>query len=227
MKHWLISRPLFSPLHRFVANKNDRALVFSASSTPFSFLMALSKLIIGGLYMSLWMVGFGIYYLVLVFSKTWLYYRYTLIRVGKTTTSEKRLGVYHEIVIGGLLLSLVGLSFAGFSGLMLFHGYQERFSNNLTYMIAFMGFIKMGTSATSLVRARKLHNPLIQLIKAFNVANATVAIVLTQFAILSMEHSPVANFSTGLFGLVIGGLIAIGGLWITFKYERRAVKVTH
>lgn len=152
---------------------------------------------------------------------------YTHSRWQNNNIRKKRLGVYHEIVIGGLLLSLVGLSFAGFSGLMLFHGYQERFSNNLTYMIAFMGFIKTGTSATSLVRARKLHNPLIQLIKAFNVANAAVAIVLTQFAILSMEHSPVANFSTGLFGLVIGGLIAIGGLWITFKYERRAVKVTH
>ncbi|KRN28702.1 hypothetical protein IV38_GL000906 [Lactobacillus selangorensis] len=196
-----------SSVYRYLENKTDRVILFSSLTTVIALILALIKLGLGMILDSAWLLGFGSYYLMLVLGKVWLTYRYTKIRKDETQAFDQS-----EYFWGGILFSLLGLIFAVFCLFMAFHGLNQHFAKLVTYLIALIGFVKIISASISLVRGRRLHNPLVNLLKSFNVANGAVALVLTQYAILMMKGAPYANYSTGLFGCGIGLLIVLIGL---------------
>lgn len=209
------------PLSRYIGDAQDRIVLFGALSTPVSLVMALIKLILGLVYLSTWLLGFGLYYLVLVLAKVWLYVRYTRIRKQVLPPAATKREQYREMVAGGTLFAVLGLVFAIFCAYMLLHGYSRTFSLGAVLTIATIGFVKLISAIVNLLRARKHRSPLISLLKTFSLADGLVAIVLTQYAILAMKKSPTVNTSTGLFGLVIGVILMGVGTWFVITSRQR------
>lgn len=203
--------------HQLVAQDTDRIVLTGVVGVPISLLLAIIKLVMSAIYLSTWLLGFGLYYLVMVLAKAWLAYRYTKIRLITDSTQQRTAAERQELGLGGLLFSLVGLIFSVFCYQMYHQGFNQHFSDNATYLIALIGFIKLISAVVGLVRTRRHKSTLISLLKAFGLADGCVALVLTQYAILTMRHSTSANSATGLFGLGIGLVILLVGLWFIFK----------
>jgi hypothetical protein len=203
--------------HQLVAQDTDRIVLTGVVGVPISLLLAIIKLVMSAIYLSTWLLGFGLYYLVMVLAKAWLAYRYTKIRLITDSTQQRTAAERQELGLGGLLFSLVGLIFSAFCYQMYHQGFNQHFSDNATYLIALIGFIKLISAVVGLVRTRRHKSTLISLLKAFGLADGCVALVLTQYAILTMQHSTSANSATGLFGLGIGLVILLVGLWFVFK----------
>lgn len=212
-----------SPLNfrQYWQSKKDRTVLYSAVSTPFSGLLALTKLVIGFAVMSMWLLGFGCFYLVMVVAKGWLFYRYSKLRINEREVTDDPDFALSEYFSAGLFFIGLGAIFAVFCLSMYFNGYHQHFSANVTYIIALIGFVKIINSSISLVRSRKHHNHLITILKLFNVVDGAVAIVLTQYAILTLERSANANSSSGLFGFGIGIVIVILGVWFLVRSRQR------
>ena len=101
------------------------------------------------------------------------------------------------------------------------HGYNQQFNLNAALIVAMIGFTKLISAIVGLVRSRNLLSPLITLLKAYSVADGMTAIVLTQYALLTYQHSPQASSATGVFGMVISAGVVLVGLWITIFAAHR------
>ncbi|WP_054761384.1 hypothetical protein [Secundilactobacillus collinoides] len=153
--------------------------------------------------------------------KGWLFYRYSKLRINEREVTDDPDFALSEYFSAGLFFIGLGAIFAVFCLSMYFNGYHQHFSANVTYIIALIGFVKIINSSISLVRSRKHHNHLITILKLFNVVDGAVAIVLTQYAILTLERSANANSSSGLFGFGIGIVIVILGVWFLVRSRQR------
>ncbi|WP_054699343.1 hypothetical protein [Secundilactobacillus odoratitofui] len=87
----------------------------------------------------------------------------------------------------------------------------------MTLLIATIGFVKFISAVVGLIRTRHIDNAWVRLLKAFNVANGAVAIVLTQYALLEMQRSASASSSTGLFGMAVGCILMLVGVRLMLR----------
>ncbi|MFT8384238.1 MAG: hypothetical protein ABF639_10110 [Lacticaseibacillus paracasei] len=125
------------------------------------------------------------------------------------------------MTLGGIGYCTIGVTFGIFCYVMYRHGYNQQFNLNAVLVIALIGFTKLTSAVVGLVRSRHLLSPLITLLKAYSVADGVTALVLTQYALLTYEHSTDVSTTTGLFGMVISVIVVLVGLWITFFAARR------
>ncbi|WP_413627926.1 hypothetical protein R4B61_01700 [Fructilactobacillus vespulae] len=209
-----------SKYSKLIANRHDLVFASSTISTFFNFLLVVIKFIIGFTYHSVWLLGFGSYYLVMLISRIWLSYRYLKLRNQQTLDSLHF--KQSEFFIGGILFSVVGLSFSTLGFYMYQNIFTQKFNNNVTYLIALIGFSKLIGAIVGLIKSRNYQNPIITLFKTFDLASGLVSITLTQYAILSMQKSPETNYATGLFGVAIGLFIFLIGIGFIIKSQTRS-----
>ncbi len=100
---------------------------------------------------------------------------------------------------------------------MLFYGQEQKYNQSLVLLIALMGFTKIISSVVGWVKSRNFKSPIILFLKSLNIADGLVAIVFTQYSLLSMERSSSATSATGLFGIGIGICLIFVGFFIIFK----------
>ncbi|WP_156301663.1 hypothetical protein [Secundilactobacillus similis] len=171
------------------------------------------KLVLGIALGSAWLLLFGGYYLVLVLAKAFLLQRYSWERLERISAIQLQRHLLLGQRIGGGSYVLLGAVFTGICGWLYRSGVDVHYSKNVTLVIATIGFVKFISAVVGLIRARHLDNAWVRLLKAFNVANGSVAIVLTQYALLEMQRSAAATSSTGLFGMGVGVvLMVVGGM---------------
>ncbi|MCI1983455.1 MAG: hypothetical protein LKJ47_01600 [Bifidobacteriaceae bacterium] len=195
----------------------DRTAVYSAASGVSNFVLAIVKIIMGAVLWSVWLIIFGGYYVLLFSTRAFLVHRYVLLSRSEVTEGN----VNRFLRLGGILYILLGAVFTLCAVTMYFGGYTEKFTKVTAITIATIGFYKIISAIVGFVRVRKMrHGPLIFL-KAVSIADGLVAIVLTQYALLSFEKSAQANTSTGLFGMGVGVLITVVGVVITIIMFRR------
>lgn len=200
-------------LTRHYENPIDRMALLSAVSLPFGLLVALVKLVLGIALGSAWLLLFGGYYLVLVLAKAFLLQRYSWERLERISAAQLQRHLLLGQRVGGGSYVLLGAVFTGICGWLYRSGVDVHYSKNVTLVIATIGFVKFISAVVGLIRARHLDNAWVRLLKAFNVANGSVAIVLTQYALLEMQRSAAASSSTGLFGMGVGVvLMVVGGM---------------
>ncbi len=204
-------------LKEIISRKEDRVVLYSALSTISSSFFGLFKLIIGLYFFSLWFLLFGVYYIVLFVTRLYFIHKYSKVRVYHLPQKE-RLKIENKYLReGGILYGFLGITFAGTSYFMLQHGINQHYNRNIVLLIALMGFTKIISSIISWFKVKKFKSPIISFLKALSLADALVAITLTQYAILTMEHSANASFSTGMFGIGIGVGFILIGIMVTIK----------
>jgi hypothetical protein len=222
MLNFIIHR-LNLPFH--LDHRRDRVALYAAVSLPIGLVMALTKLVMGLLFLSSWLLIFGTYYVVLVVFKLIALWRYHRIRVKEAPVAQKIQAEQAFLTLGGIGYCLIGITFGSFCYVMYAHSYDQQFNLNAALIVAMIGFTKLISAIVGLVRSRHLLSPLITLLKAYSVADGMTAIVLTQYALLTYQHSPQANRATGLFGMAISVIVVIVGLWITIVATHRDLSV--
>lgn len=206
-----------------VPHKRDRIALYATLTLPAGLVMALTKLILGVLVASSWLLVFGSYYLVLLFAKTLALWRYRQIRISAQSTARKITAEHAFLRRGGLFYILIGVALGGFCLVMYNNGYHQHFTKYAAILVAAIGFTKITSAIVGLVRARHLRSPLLSLLKAYNCADGMAAIVLTQYALLAFQHTQNVDAITGLFGLGVSAVIIIVGLWLTIITARRTI----
>ncbi|WP_257613712.1 hypothetical protein, partial [Oenococcus oeni] len=204
-------------LQKHVENKPDRVVLYNALSTITNFIFAVFKLIIGLIFFSLWFLIFGSYYMVLFAIRVYFLHKYTKVRKSDLSRSERLVIENNCLREGGALYSLLGMTFTAFSCYMLFYGQEQKYNQSLVLLIALMGFTKIISSVVGWVKSRNFKSPIILFLKSLNIADGLVAIVFTQYSLLSMERSSSATSATGLFGIGIGICLIFVGFFIIFK----------
>lgn len=202
-------------------HRRDRIAMYAALSIPLGLIMALTKLAMGLMFFSSWLLIFGIYYIVLIVFKIITLWRYQRIRVNDASTNSKIHAEQTFLTLGGIGYCLIGITFGSFCYVMYAHGYSQQFNLNAALIVAMIGFTKLISAIVGLVRSRNLLSPLITLLKAYSVADGMTAIVLTQYALLTYQHSPQASSATGVFGMAISAVVVLVGLWITIFAAHR------
>ncbi len=137
-------------------------------------------------------------------------------------TSERLIVENRCLREGGALYSFLGMTFTAFSCYMFFYGREQNYNQSLVLLIALMGFTKIISSVIGWVKSRNFKSPIILFLKSLNIADGLVAIVFTQYSLLSMERSSSATSATGLFGIGIGICLIFVGFFIilkSFKYK--------
>lgn len=209
-------------LQKHVENKSDRVVLYNALSTFTNFIFAVFKLFVGLIFFSLWFLIFGSYYMVLFSIRVYFLHKYTKVRKSDLSTSERLIVENRCLREGGALYSFLGMTFTAFSCYMLFYGREQNYNQSLVLLIALMGFTKMISSVVGWVKSRNFKSPIILFLKSLNIADGLVAIVFTQYSLLSMERSSNATSATGLFGIGIGICLIFVGFFIilkSFKYK--------
>ncbi|WP_203633033.1 hypothetical protein [Lacticaseibacillus suibinensis] len=163
-------------------HRRDRIALYAALSVPISLLMAATKLLLGVVFLSSWLLIFGAYYTVLLTVKVLALWRYHRIRVSDSPVTAKIQAEQAFLTLGGLGFGLIGVTFGIFCYVMYRHGYNQQFDLNAALVIAMIGFTKLTAAIIGLVRSRHLLSPLITLLKAYSVVVILVGLWITLFA---------------------------------------------
>ncbi|USS92153.1 hypothetical protein [Fructobacillus americanaquae] len=211
-------------LKRHISLKADRVVLYNLFSTVSNSMFAMIKITIGLVLWSLWFLIFGFYYLILLAIRAYFLFRYKQVRIANFSNLERR--KLEEIYLreGGIFYSILGLVLVGLSTFMFVHGQPQNYNHNIVLFIALIGFIKIVTSVIGWINSRQFNSPIISYLKALNLADGLVAIVMTQYALLSYKHSEFASSSTGLFGICIGFVLIIVGIAISTRFFRKSLK---
>jgi hypothetical protein len=195
----------------------DRTAVYSAASGASNFALAIVKIVMGAVLWSVWLIIFGGYYVLLFSTRAFLVHRYVLLSRGEITAGN----VNKFLRLGGILYILLGVVFTLCAITMYFGGYAAKFTTVTAITVATIGFYKIISAIVGFVRVRKMHHGPLTFLKAVSIADGLVALVLTQYALLSYEKSAQANTSTGLFGIGVGAAITVVGIVVTVMMFRR------
>ncbi len=203
---------------RHPGQKSNRIALYSAMTSFNNFILALVKIGLGLYVQSWWLLIFGSYYVILLTMRLLLLRYYTKLRGGKHRIHQSPAQSDSQwLGISGLLFSLLGLSFGGCALIMCRGGYAVHFTKIMAITVATIGFYKIIMAAVSFFKVRKLaHRPL-QFLKGVSIVDGAVAVVLTQYALLSSENNPHTNAATGLFGMGVGLLIVSVGIVLLIK----------
>lgn len=210
-------------LRRHITEKADRVVLYNAASTISNSLFALIKLAVGLVFWSLWFLIFGGYYIILLAIRSYFLWRYQQIRVSAISLAEREKIEMKYLREGGILYALLGAALVGLSAYMYFKGQPQHYNQSIVLLIALIGFTKIVTSIVGWVKSRRFRSPIITYLKSLNFADGLVAMVMTQYSLLSYEHSANASSSTGLFGAAIGLVLVIVGLVIAMRAHIKSV----
>jgi hypothetical protein len=104
--------------------------------------------------------------------------------------------------------------------------------------IATVSFVEIGMAIRGLVKARKTKTLMMEALKFIALSSALVSLVLTQSALLSLGSQDgqkihtaaqiasdiTISASCGLLGLIVGGLSALMGVYMLFRYNKQKGK---
>lgn len=201
-------------IQRHTHTKADRIALFSMITSSSNLLLALIKIGLGLFLSSFWLLIFGGYYLILFSARAFLLKRYT---INRAQQSDRLIQLFD-----GILYVVLGISFTICSFVMFRGGNDTHFNTLTAITVATIGFYKIIVAIIGFIRVKKLNRGSLLLLKVISLADGAVALVLTQFALLSSQHSQSVNKSTGLFGMAVGIAISLlGFILIFFTYRKR------
>lgn len=120
---------------------------------------------------------------------------------------------HHNYMIG-LFVILAGVQYAIYMGRMIYSDVEVmEYGMRLGTIIAFISFVEMGIAIRGLFKSYgKGHY--YRNLKLINFCSALTAIVLTEIAITSFAAESDMRFVNGIFGLFVGGIICLIGIFI-------------
>ena len=173
--------------------KNDKVALTTAFSTALGGIMIIIKLAMGLWTMSVLFIVRAVYYAMLCIS------RFSIVKAHARTRQiadrmqrfAQERNVYHRT---GALLCFIGLSYAAFSLTMFFTGSPNEYGEIIAITVATISFIKFVTFI-----------------------DAMLSLVVTQDVLLESQGTAHAAQSSDLFGIGLGTVAVIIGLWMLLR----------
>ncbi len=189
----------------------DRTALGAAVSAATGVAMASLKLGMGVVTQSLLFIVSGVYYLMLCLSRAVVVYRHRRIRTLDVAPERRR----HEVSVyrrTGLLLCLVGVSYAAFSLTLMHEDADGSYSDIVAITVATITVVKIGTAIRGMVVSRRERNPTDSAVKAIALTDALLSVVVMQNVLLVSQHTGGAGRSSGVLGIALGSAVVIAGL---------------
>lgn len=189
----------------------DRTALGAAVSAATGVAMASLKLGMGVVTQSLLFIVSGVYYLMLCLSRAVVVYRHRNIRTLDAAPERRR----HEVSVyrrTGLLLCLVGLSYAAFSFTLMREDADDSYSDIVAITVATITVMKIGTAIRGMVLSRRERNPTDSAVKAIALTDALLSVVVMQNVLLVSQHTGGAGRSSGMLGVALGAIVVVAGL---------------
>lgn len=117
----------------------------------------------------------------------------------------------------GALLCFIGLSYAAFSLTMFFTGSPNEYGEIIAITVAAISFIKIGIAIRGMIVSYKTRNPLDSSVKFVTFIDAMLSLVVMQDVLLESQGTAHAAQSSGLFGIGLGTVAVIIGLWMLLR----------
>jgi hypothetical protein len=108
--------------------------------------------------------------------------------------------------------------------LLLNGGEIAAFDMYIAIAIATITFTEIGVTLQGIISTRKENEPVIEAIRSTNLATALIAVVLTQFALMSFAFEGNALFYCALTGVVFSCLCACIGLFMLFRVRQNRLR---
>lgn len=106
---------------------------------------------------------------------------------------------------------------------MFYTGSPHQYGEIVAITVATISFTKIGMAIRGMVVAHKTHNPIDSSVKFVTFIDAMLSLVITQDVLLEAEGAQHAAQSSGLFGIGLGALTMIIGLWMPLRRRWAAV----
>lgn len=180
---------------------------------------AMMKLIIGYLYLSIWEIHIGIYYLIICIIRFFLFYHVKYMKFGKDLVSE-----YKKSIICGYGLLLLTFIFSGMVFLMVYRNYTYSYPGYLIYVAALYTFYNVISGIINIIKYYKYHSPLLNTSNDIYFICALVSLLSLQTAMLhtfNNEGGRMIQLSNGITGLVVCMIILMISLYMIIHSKKK------
>ena len=206
------------------ASYQDRTITATAASFAANATIGLGKLLLGIYLLSPWFITNAVYYLILCAAKGQALKKYKMsarIEDGKKRHDLEFATYKHS----GVFICLLGFSYLLVCLRMFFAGDSTPYNEfYLVYGVATVSFAKLGFAIHGTVGTRYLHNPIVSAMKVFSFTDASVSIVVTQCALLSMLQVKNAAGYSAITGMAVSVLFIFRGILMLRKKNLVATK---
>jgi len=191
--------------------KKDKLVFFLICSTISNFVVGVIKLIFSLTIPSLWFFINAGFSFVLAFGRYSTIKEYGKIR--RLNNEEERLKRgYNNYLKNGIMLILLGIMYFFVSSYMYYKGTNTNMHEYITYLVALIAFISIGTAIYGMIKYKRSQEPIMKGIKITNFANALTSIVLTQVVLLDTYATGYNSTLNGYTGMGVSLVIIILGL---------------
>ena len=199
--------------------KKDQLIFFLVCSTISNFILGIIKFIFSLTIPSLWFFINAGFSLVLGICRFLTIKTYNKIRKIKDKNSII-IEEYKSYLQNGIMLILLGIMYFFVSSYMYYKGTNTNMHEYITYLVALIAFISIGTAIYGMIKYKRNQEPIIKGIKITNFANALTSIVLTQVVLLDTYASEYDSTLNGYTGMGVS-LIIIGlGLYMIISMKK-------
>jgi divalent metal cation (Fe/Co/Zn/Cd) transporter len=134
-------------------------------------------------------------------------------------TAQEQTG-YRDYRLVGVVIAMASAAYMAYSLRMIGGGKSNIQYNLITALaIAAFAFAEIGVSVYGVVKIRRDKEPAMEAIKMTNLVASLISIVLTQSALLEINHVDNIARYCGYTGLIFGGLSAAIGIRMAFRMK--------
>lgn len=118
------------------------------------------------------------------------------------------------------MLILLGIMYFFVSSYMYFNGTNTTMHEYITYLVALIAFVSIGTAIYGMIKYKRNTDPIIKAIKITNFANALTSIVLTQVVLLDTFADTYDSSLNGYTGMAVSFVIMFLGLYMILGIKK-------
>lgn len=194
----------------------DRAAIMTVGSLMTSAFFGVIKLAFGVYLPSAWFIINAAYYLLLCVARWHAVAQYAQCDAidEPSVRYNRELAIYRR---SGVFISLLGVSYLFVCLWMLNHGDATIYTGNMVFFVALVGFSKTGAAIHGLITTRHMRNPIVSALKAINIADVLVSIVVTQCTLLAMQGVEGATRYSAMAGMAVCAFIIVEGIYMVRK----------
>lgn len=188
-------------------NPNKRTKIITIITMTYNFFWAIGKILFGAFMRAYLYCISGAYTLLLGFGK----------KIFVSNHQVKDVDIETKSLIMGILLTISGIAFGIYMGLIYVWEYEFRYSLILSIAIAACSFVEFGIAIYNLVKARRKKDLLMESLRCCNIGASLFAIVMTQVALLSSQNVPDNYIYNSISGVIASVLVIILGFVVIGK----------
>ena len=203
-----------------VLEKKDQLIFFLLCMSINNFIIGIVKFILSISIPSLW---FGInagFSLILAFCR--------LNAVKEYRKAKKENNVVNKMRIenknyqkNGIMLIFLGIMYFFVSSYMYFNGTNTTMHEYITYLVALIAFVSIGTAIYGMVKYKRNTEPIMKAVKITNFANALTSIVLIQVVLLDTFAENYNSNINGYTGIGVSFVIMFLGLYMILGIKKQ------